>query len=122
MQELQEKERKHSDVIDELRGQYNRSRISSGNEKFQFSNSQIKILDHQIDEQIKQKKDFEAKYQRAIDTIAQLRREIGDLQSKYNARFEISISFRANIRAGMNKHGMNEQSCIFIPLFESRTL
>ena len=30
VQELQEKERKHSDVIDELRGQYNSSRISSG--------------------------------------------------------------------------------------------
>ena len=98
MQELQEKERKHSDVIDELRGQYNRSRISSGYEKFQFSNSQIKILDHQIDEQIKQKKDFEAKYQRATDTIAQLRREIGDLQSKYNARFEFSTFIQSQVQ------------------------
>jgi len=54
----------------------------------------LKILDHQIDEQIKQKKDFEAKYQRATDTIAQLRREIGDLQSKYNARFEFLHPFQ----------------------------
>ena len=36
VQELQEKERKHSDVIDELRGQYNRSRISSGEKIFIF--------------------------------------------------------------------------------------
>ena len=57
----------------------------------------LKILDNQIDEHIRQKKDFEAKYQRATDTIAQLRREIGDLQSKYNARFEFSTSNRAKI-------------------------
>ena len=123
MQELQEKERKHSDVIDELRGQYNRSRISSGKKDFSFDADSItpswtqfimcwpigecpsrtifiayisnkwteirhEFLDNQIDEQIRQKKDFEAKYQRATETIAQLRREITDLQSKYNARYD----------------------------------
>ena len=58
----------------------------------------LNILDHQIDEQMKQKKDFEAKYQRATDTIAQLRREIGDLQSKYNARFEFFTAIPTKIR------------------------
>ena len=57
-----------------------------------------KFLDHQIDEQIKQKKDFEAKYQRATDTIAQLRREISDLQSKYNARFEFSTFIQSQVQ------------------------
>lgn len=57
-----------------------------------------KFLDHQIDEQIKQKKDFEAKYQRATDTIAQLRREISDLQSKYNARFELSTFIQSQVQ------------------------
>ena len=58
----------------------------------------LNILDHQIDEQMKQKKDFEAKYQRATDTIAQLRREIGDLQSKYNARFGFFTAIPTKIR------------------------
>ena len=68
------------------------------NFNFEILKWRWKFLDHQIDEQIKQKKDFEAKYQRATDTIAQLRREIGDLQSKYNARFEFSTFIQSQVQ------------------------